>query len=52
MATTKVLVAVTSFSCEVDGAERIIREGDRVAATDPVVKGRERLFETPKATTA
>jgi hypothetical protein len=45
MATRKLLVATTHFSCEVDGREVLVHIGDVVAATDKRVKGREELFE-------
>ena len=48
MAAAKILVARETFACEVDGAEQIVYAGSRVAANDPRVKGRERLFEVPK----
>jgi hypothetical protein len=38
------LVATTSFSCDVDGAEVFVHVGDVVPATSPVVKGRESFF--------
>jgi len=44
----KELVAITSFVCEVKGVEHVIRQGDKVSSTHPVVKGREELFEAAK----
>jgi hypothetical protein len=45
MATTrKPLVAVTTFTATLKDGDRIVRRGQVVAATDPVVKGREELF--------
>jgi hypothetical protein len=46
MAAAKTLRAVTSFVATVKDTEHFIREGEVVASTDPVVKGREELFET------
>jgi hypothetical protein len=46
MAAAKKLVAVTSFACEANGVEHVIRQGDTVPANHPAVKGREELFET------
>ena len=48
MAAVKFLGATTSFACEVKGVEYVIRTGDVVPATHPVVKGREGLFEAAR----
>ena len=48
----KMLVALTSFTCEVGGVAWDIREGDVILAGHPAVKGREHLFGPEKATTA
>lgn len=45
MAPRKLLVARTSFVCETKNGEVRIYAGQVVAASDPVVKGREVLFE-------
>jgi hypothetical protein len=36
---------ITSLSAAVDGGQRFVREGEVLAANDPIVKGREELFE-------
>lgn len=52
MTAARMLVAVTSFVCEVKAVEHIIRQGDIVPASHPAVKGREQLFEPAKAAAA
>jgi hypothetical protein len=49
MARAKVLAARTAFVCEVDGREVQVAQGSRVLASDPIVKGREELFEPVEA---
>jgi hypothetical protein len=49
MAVAKTLVALTSFACEVKGVEHQIRQGDKVPANHPAVKGREELFATAES---
>jgi len=45
----KALVALTSFAgTDAKGVEHIVRQGDTVQANHPVVKGREKLFESAK----
>ena len=39
----------TSFSAFVDGAPRVINEGALVEDGDPILAGREHLFETVEA---
>lgn len=41
---SKSLIALTSFACEVKGVEHIIRRDEVVASNHPAVKGREELF--------
>ena len=46
MGKDEVLVARETFSCVVDGREVLVWKGEtRVRAGDPLVKGREGLFE-------
>jgi hypothetical protein len=45
MAASKQLRAIASFVADVNGEERIVREGDVLKDSDPVVKGREEMFE-------
>jgi hypothetical protein len=52
MARGKEVEAITSFACEVDGKERLIRQGEVLPANSPVVKGREDLFEQQQAIAA
>jgi hypothetical protein len=49
MAAPKVLIANTTFTCDVDGQPVIVHQGERLPATHPLVKGRAALFE-PEAT--
>lgn len=54
MASTHV-VAISPFTCEVDGEPIVIHEGDVFESTHPLVKGREELFaarDTHAVTTA
>jgi hypothetical protein len=47
MATTKKpsnVVALSTFTADVDGSTVLIHAGDTFPATSPVVKGREALF--------
>ncbi len=44
----KMLVARTSFACEVKGVDYVISQGQAVANNHPAVKGREQLFEPAK----
>ncbi len=44
----KMLVARTSFACEVKGVDYVINQGQAVANNHPAVKGREQLFEPAK----
>ena len=44
-AVRKPLVALTTFTVSTRDGDVIIRKGQVVAANDPVVKGREALFE-------
>ena len=44
MTAAKPLVAVTSFACTVKGVDYVIRQGDALAATHPVVKAHAELF--------
>lgn len=37
--------AVQSFTTSIDGRRRAVSRGDLVASNDPVVKGREQMFE-------
>jgi hypothetical protein len=39
------VVAKEPFAVEVKGREVLVHEGDVYASNDPVVKGREHLFE-------
>jgi hypothetical protein len=48
MARAKQVRAISSFACEVDGKERLIRQGEVLPANSPVVKGRKELFEETK----
>lgn len=43
------LRAITSFAVP---GQRIVNEGDLVDATDPIVKGREALFESSERVTS
>ncbi len=43
--TARLVRATTSFTCDVEGVEHFVRAGEVLPATDPVVKGREELFE-------
>ena len=46
MAGSRLLVAKSSFACEVDGHEYLVRKGvTRVRADHPLVRGRKELFE-------
>jgi hypothetical protein len=46
MAGSRLLVAKSSFACEVNGREYLVRKGvTRVRADHPLVKGRKELFE-------
>jgi hypothetical protein len=51
MAAPKTLVATSTFTTHdaKTNAEVIVRAGDRLKATDPLVKGREQLFEAEQA---
>jgi hypothetical protein len=46
------VVATQPFAVEVDDRDVIVHEGDVFPANDPVVKGREHLFEPVTAATA
>ena len=43
-AKARYLVALSTFSAEVDGETVLVHAGDTVASNSPVVKGREDLF--------
>jgi hypothetical protein len=45
MARAKQVRAISSFAGEVDGKERLIRQGEVLPSNSPVVKGREELFK-------
>jgi hypothetical protein len=45
----RVLRARTSFVAVVGSTKRLVGEGQLISAADPVVRGREKLFETPEA---
>ena len=45
MAAAKPLAALTTFTASTKTGDVLVREGQVVAATDPVVKGREELFK-------
>lgn len=38
------LVALSTFTCDVDGETLLVHAGDGVMSDSPVVKGREALF--------
>jgi hypothetical protein len=46
------LVVAVTFEAEVDVKPVLVHAGDVLPATDPVVKGRERLFEPVAETSA
>jgi hypothetical protein len=52
MARAKQVQAISSFACDVDGKERLIRQGEVLPADSPIVKGRKELFEEQPATAA
>ncbi len=48
---SEILIARTSFTVTIAGKRHLVVKGQRVAASDPAVKGREQLFHpagTPK----
>jgi hypothetical protein len=49
--TSRVLKARASFLAEIDGRTVVVLEGARFPAKDPIVRGREALFEPARRAT-
>jgi hypothetical protein len=48
----KLMVAVTSFVCEVKGEQHLIRSGEVLPSTHPAVKQHPELFEAAQEAAA
>jgi hypothetical protein len=43
----KLVRAISTFACDVNGEEQLVRTGELLPANDPIVKARPELFEVP-----